>query len=424
MSWRSSGHSDICDSVIVNKVTVLGNKDHGKSTLIGSLLIETGSVSEQRIDDAKRTSKKLGRRFEPGYILDSFEEERLNEMTIDTTRAQVKYKRTGFEFIDVPGHEELIKNMLSGASYADFALLLVSAKQGEGITSQTKRHLFVAKMLGIRKLVVAVNKLDAVGYRQEVFEDVSEGIGRYLASIGFPGENVRFVPISAYNGENLVRPSEKMKWYRGRCLIEVLEGMARPSAHVVGKSLLIQVQGVSEDSRKTVFGKVVSGLLARGTIITMFPSKKRATVIGLFVSGRSRKTAERGDVVTLELDSPVAPNIKGSVASDSDAACISSDKINALLLNTTGFSKDASIRINGVQVKCRNVSVKDEIDVSTGECVPSERIRPLNAGHVELLLERKVAADLFERTPEIGRFVFYSGKEFSGIGIVTGGGNG
>ena len=406
--------------MIVNRVTVLGNKDHGKSTLIGRLLIETGSVSEQRIDDAKRTSRKLGRRFEPGYILDSFEEERLNEMTIDTTRAQVRYKEAGFEFIDVPGHEELIKNMLSGASYADFALLLVSVKQGEGITSQTKRHLFVAKMLGIRKLVVAVNKLDAVGYSQEAFEEVSEGVGRYLARIGFPSENVRFVPISAYNAENLVRPSKAMGWYRGRCLIEVLAGVARLSARHAGRNTIIQIQGVSEDSNTAVFGRVVSGSLTRGSRITIFPSGKRAKITGLLVSGRSKKMAGRGDVVTLELDLPIGPNIKGSVASDSDTACISSSKINALLLNTTGLSKDASIRINGIRVKCRKVSVKDEVDVGTGECVPSDRIKPLNAGHVELMLEEKVAVDLFERTPEIGRFVFYSGREFSGIGIVTG----
>ena len=406
--------------MIVNRVTVLGNKDHGKSTLIGSLLIETGSVSEQRIDDAKRTSRKLGRRFEPGYILDSFEEERLNEMTIDTTRAQVRYKEAGFEFIDVPGHEELIKNMLSGASYADFALLLVSVKQGEGITSQTKRHLFVAKMLGIRKLVVAVNKLDAVGYSREAFEEVSDGVGRYLARIGFPSENVRFVPISAYNAENLVRPSKAMGWYRGRCLIEVLAGVARLAARTTGRNTIIQIQGVSEDSNTAVFGRVVSGSLTRGSRITIFPSGKRAKVAGLLVSGRSKKIAGRGDVVTLELDSPVGPDIKGSVASDSDTACVSSSKINALLLNTTGLNKDASIRINGIRVRCRKVSVKDEVDVSTGECVPSDRIKPLNAGHVELILEEKVAVDLFERTPEIGRFVFYSGKEFSGIGIVTG----
>ncbi|EQD45119.1 translation elongation factor EF-1, subunit alpha, partial [mine drainage metagenome] len=143
--------------MIVRRVTLLGHKDHGKSTLIGNLLISTKSVSEARVEDAKRTSIRLGRKFEPGFLLDSFEEEREGAMTIDTTRAQIKYRGSAFEFIDVPGHEELIKNMISGASYADSALLIVSAKKGEGITGQTRRHIFLAKMLGIERVVVAVN---------------------------------------------------------------------------------------------------------------------------------------------------------------------------------------------------------------------------------------------------------------------------
>ena len=206
------------------------------------LLMETGSISEQRIRDAKKTSKKLGRQFEPGYILDSFEEERLNEMTIDTTRAQVKYRNTGFEFIDVPGHEELMKNMLSGASYADFALLLISAKPDEGITGQTKRHIFVAKMLGIRKLVVAVNKLDAVNYSKERFEEIKNHVGDYLNRIGFKNINISFVPISAYNAENLVKRSNKTGWYKGKSLMDVLVQVSKSTKKDIDGELILLFQ--------------------------------------------------------------------------------------------------------------------------------------------------------------------------------------
>ena len=405
--------------MIVNKVTLLGNKDHGKSTLIGSLLIETGSVSQHRIDDAKKNSNRLGRQFEPGYILDSFEEERLNEMTIDTTRAQVKYKNTGFEFIDVPGHEELMKNMLSGASYADFALLLISAKPEEGITGQTKRHLFVARMFGIDRLVVAVNKLDTVGYSQERFEKIKKDIGSYLDKVGFKVANVSFVPISAYNAENLVRISDRTKWYKGKSLMDILISASKPKKIHTEGQLLIQIQGLFEGNEKSVFGKVISGKVKKGDRITLLPLGGSARVLGLFASGRKANSAGRGSVVTLELDRGVGNDIRGFVAVNDKSACKSGDTIRAMLLTTRKISGRPSIRINGMEVGCRKMTINKYIDVTTGESKKASRIKPLNAGLVELKLDRNIATDAFERTPEIGRFVFYTDKNFSGVGIIT-----
>ncbi len=170
-------------------ITMLGEKDHGKSTLIGSLLIASGSATEQRINEAKKYAKRG--RFEPGYILDSFAEERAQEMTIDTTRAEMVYKGAMYEFIDVPGHLELIKNMMSGASNGEMAVLMVSMKQGEGLKPQTKRHVFISNMFGIKSLVVAVNKMDMIGYSRDAFEKMKAGISTYLGAIGFSG------PVSA-----------------------------------------------------------------------------------------------------------------------------------------------------------------------------------------------------------------------------------
>ena len=180
----------------IQQITMLGHKDHGKSTLIGSLLMSTGSATEERIADAKNTSKKLGKQFEPAFILDAFSEEREGGLTIDTARAQIKYMGKAFELIDVPGHEELIKNMLSGASYANTAVLVVSAAKDEGIKPQTKRHLFLAKMLGIRHFIVAVNKMDTVGYSQNDYEMIKNDIAAYLDDIGVHSQSVNFVPIS------------------------------------------------------------------------------------------------------------------------------------------------------------------------------------------------------------------------------------
>jgi bifunctional enzyme CysN/CysC/sulfate adenylyltransferase subunit 1 len=405
--------------MIINRVTLLGQKDHGKSTLIGNLLIQTGSVSEQRIREAKKTSKSLGRNFEPGYILDSFEEERVNEMTIDTTRAQVKYKNSGFEFIDVPGHEELMKNMLSGASYADFALLLVSAKPDEGITDQTKRHLFVAKMMGINKLVVAVNKLDSVGYDKKRFDEIEVDIRSYLDKIGFGKNEVNFVPISAYDAENLVKQSKKIKWYKGKNLMETLVSMSNLEKDDKNKGLMISLQGLFEGDESTVFGKILSGKVKKGEKITILPSGKEARILEIFVSGGKKSSATRGNVVTLKLDRKVGREIKGSVASNNKSACRTGNVVHALVLTTKKMQGSSSIRINGVEVGCKRFLVKKAIDVATGESVVSKTIKPLSAGSVEIELERKVASDNFESTPEIGRFVLYTNKSFAGIGIIT-----
>ncbi len=227
----------------IKRVTLLGHKDHGKSTLIGNLLISTGTATKDRINEARRISRSLGRQFEPAFILDSFSEEREGGLTIDTTRAQIKYKDIGFEFIDVPGHEELIKNMISGASYADFAVLIVSAKRDEGIMDQTKRHLFLAKIFGIKKIIIAVNKMDSVGYSEERFDSVAKSIGAYLEKIGVDSRDYEAIPISAYDSENLVKKSDKMKWYRGKTLLEILYEMGREKEKKPKNNFRMIIQG-------------------------------------------------------------------------------------------------------------------------------------------------------------------------------------
>ena len=404
--------------MIVNRVTLLGNKDHGKSTLIGSLLINTGSVSEQRINDAKKTSKKLGRQFEPGYILDSFQEERENEMTIDTTRAQVKYKDTGFEFIDVPGHEELMKNMLSGASYADFALLIVSAKEDEGITEQTKRHLFVAKLMGISRIIVAVNKLDAVGYDESRFEEITEGIQDYLEKIGFKSKEISFVPISAYNAENLVKRSKNMGWYKGSSLIDTLVSLSHSKKESAGKELVILLQGALEGDKRSIFGKVLSGSIKKGDKITVLPSGKEAKVREIFVSGRKKATASRGNVVTLEISNDIGKEVKGSVACIDENACKVGSSANALFFDTRPLKGRLSIKMNSVEIPCKKIEVSRTVDIATGETKSRGSVKPLQAAYIKLSLARSIAFEDFEKVPELGRFVLYSDKKFAGIGII------
>lgn len=209
-------------------VVVLGEKDHGKSTLIGRLLYETESIPEDRIRDVKKALQSKRKKFEWAHLLDSFQYEREHEMTLDSTRANVNLNRRIFEFIDVPGHKELIKNMITGASEAKFAILVIDIT--EGIKPQTLRHLQIAKFLGIKKIIVAVNKVDKINYSESKYKNAEQGFSLTLSKKGF-GKKIIFIPISAHSGNNLTNRTAKLKWFKGSTLIDaVLKNFSEDSS--------------------------------------------------------------------------------------------------------------------------------------------------------------------------------------------------
>ncbi|MGC9129589.1 MAG: GTP-binding protein [Candidatus Micrarchaeia archaeon] len=403
--------------MLVKNVTMLGHKDHGKSTLIGSILMLTNSVSKARIEEAKRYSKRLGRPFEPAFILDSFEEEREGGLTIDTTRAEASYKGVAFELIDVPGHEELIKNMMSGASFAETAILVVSAKQEEGIREQTKRHVFIARMLGIESLLVAVNKMDSANYSKKVYEGIVDEIKKFFAGIGFTGK-VRFVPISAYNGDNIISRSKKMSWYKGKPLLEELYALTRSKSKDGMKDLRAVVQGfIEESNRRLVGAKVLSGVLKRGKV-TFLPGNIKRNILKLVVKGKSVGSAKSGESVAIELDKPLEEP-RGLVIS-SGCKPIVSNKVHALLFSTMRLGPDSKItlRLLGKDVEVKKVSILSIIDASSGASKKGKAIAPLDAGHAELLLGSDVAVEKYSNLKSMGRFTFYKGSKFGGVGII------
>ncbi|HUC38903.1 MAG TPA: GTP-binding protein [Candidatus Acidoferrum sp.] len=407
--------------MLVKNISFLGHKDHGKSTLIGSLLMQTGSATQVRINEAKAYSKKLHKAFEPAFILDSFVEEREQEMTYDTTRAEIKYKNIAFALIDVPGHEELIKNMISGASYGEIALLLVSAKSDEGIRDQTKRHLFISRMLGIDRLVVAVNKMDLVGYKEERFEEIKNGLSNFIEKIGFEKKNIHFVPISAYKGENLVKRSTKMKWYKGNTILEMLYQMSegrRPS----GKDRLrITVQGrlEGESGEDLIVGKVVKGSVKLGDEVRMTPYNETSPIGEIVVKGKRVKRANAGENVALEvLTRGMVKDVRGSVISGKLDPLIPKDSIKATIFVAHPLGKDLKMRFNGLEVLCNSIKMLKYVDVTTGTESAKGKAEPLSAVVAELKLSKKIPAERYDQTPELGRFVLYSGKSFAGIGIV------
>ncbi len=407
--------------MLVKKITLLGHKDHGKSTLIGNMLILTNRINPAKLKEAEKASKEAGTRFEPGYILDSFQEERLQGRTIDTTRTEkVPYGELAFEFIDVPGHEELIKNMISGASQADIAVLIISAKPGEGISDQTMRHLFVARMLGIRKLAVAVNKMDLVGYKREKFEEIKSEIIGFIERIGFSGKDVYFVPVSAYMKDNLIKKSDKMKWYEGKPLIDLIYANAvSKDAAVAGRELRVTLQGFVDSENKVMAGKIVSGSVKIGDRVRVWPQGFGSRVSDIMAKGVSVKAANTGTSVALRLKDSIKSEVRGSVISGETSSPRLSDTIKALIFVTHPPRKSGmKIKFNDIDIACKSLKVQKCIDTRTGEPKGNGRVEALDTIEAEMELDRKLPFESYDKTQELGRFVLYNDKGFAGIGIV------
>ena len=225
-------------------IMTAGHVDHGKSTLIGRLLYDSGAIPEAELRKIKELAKELGKEtFEFAFVMDKEKEERMRGLTIDVMHRPFETKKYFITIIDCPGHRDFVKNMITGASQADGAILVVSAKQGEGVQDQTKEHVFLMKVLGINQLIVAINKMDTVNYDQKRFEEVKNQVIALLKPLGYNVEKIRFIPISAYEGDNVVKKSDKMSWYSGPTIVEALDEFELPP-RPIDKPLRIPIQDV------------------------------------------------------------------------------------------------------------------------------------------------------------------------------------
>lgn len=315
---------------------VAGHVDHGKSTTTGHILTLLGVVDPKKRAEIEEEAKKRGKEFAKyAWILDTYKEERERDMTIDLTFLKFETKKYFFTIIDAPGHRDFVKNMVTGASQADCALLVISAKKGEfeagiGATGQTREHAFLLRTMGVNQLVVAINKMDdpSVNWSRERFEEVRKGVLDLLRQVGYPVDKIRVIPISAWYGDNLLERSKNTPWYNGPTLAEAFDEFIVPQ-RPVDKPLRIPVEAVySITGVGTVpVGKVETGRLRVGDTVIVMPSGKKGEVrsiethhtpiqealpgdnIGFNIKGLEKTDVKRGDVVG-SLDNP--PFVAGS----------------------------------------------------------------------------------------------------------------
>ncbi len=285
----------MADKPHLNLITS-GHVDHGKSTLIGRLLFDTGSIPEQDMRKLKEKAKEMKKEtFEFAFVMDGLKEERERGLTIDLMHKEFQTDKYYFTIIDCPGHRDFVKNMITGASQADAAILVVSAK--DSVQEQTREHLYLSKVLGIGQMIVAINKMDAINYDESQYKKVEEDVKKLLTSIGYDAGKIPFIPVSAYVGDNVTKKSDKISWYNGPTLVQALNESITAPKKPVDKPLRLPVQDVfTITGVGTVpVGRVETGVLKPGDKVVFMPSGSQGEIKSIEMHHKPLDKAEPGD---------------------------------------------------------------------------------------------------------------------------------
>lgn len=406
----------------VLKIVVVGHVDHGKSTLIGRLLYDTESLPEGAIDKVKRISKETGKPFEYAYLLDAFEEEQKQGITIDTTSLQFHTPQRDYVIIDAPGHVEFLKNMISGAAKAEAALLMVDAK--EGIMEQSKRHGYILSLLGIRKVYVVVNKMDLVDYSQERFEEIQGKMRDFLAKLHiFP---LKFIPVSAVSGENIASKSDKMPWYQGEPILKAIDAFEKDK-ELADKPLRFPIQDVYKfDNRRIIAGRIESGTLHTGDEIIIQPGNKVTHVksIEYWAPKDKKETVSAGMSVGITVSDEFF-NCRGEVISHQDVQPLVGDAfdVNLFWMGKSPLTVGATykLKLATQETECEIAAIQHVVDTNTlGEVEDVRSVATNGVAEVTIKTKTPVVYDLFKNNHAMGRFVLVDGYDVSGGGIISG----
>ncbi len=394
-------------------VVIVGHVDHGKSTLIGRLLYDSEVLPEDKLAEIQKLIEEYKRRFEFAYFLDSFEEELKEERTIDTTRVLFKGKNY-YTIVDVPGHKEFIKNMLTGASHAQVAILVVSAP--EGVQEQTGRHAFLVHMLGVKQLIVAINKMDLVDYSEAVFQAVKDDTSQLLSSLGYSG--TKFVPVSAMEGDNVYKPSKRMEWYQGLTLIHTLDGIELEE--ISEKPLRFVVQDVYHvDSERVTVGRVESGSMVKGDRLVFQPSGVKGKVEKIKVFPNELEKASLSDSVGIMVGCETRRgDVGGHLETPPNAVDTFLGEV-VLLEGTLKRGDQFEMKCGTKKTKCLVKEIKERINSETGE-VMEENTAEIGENEAATIIfdSEPIVVEKFVEIPELGRFVLVRNGKNIGAGVV------
>ncbi len=417
-------------------LVIIGHIDHGKSTLMGAMLIKSGAISDREARELEKLAKEYDREsWSYAFVFDRLKEERQRGITIDLAFRKFETKTKYFTIIDAPGHADFVKNMITGASQADAAILVVSGKKGEmevGIAAngQTREHAYLAQTLGVKQLVVAVNKADIYDYSEERYNEVKDATSELLKSIGFPVKKIPFVPVSGIKAENLTEKTDKLSWYDGPTLLEAIDNFEIP-AKPTNKPLRIPIQDAYNIKGTGVVpvGRVETGVLKKNDKIVIMPTGFQGEIrsiemhheeidqaepgdnIGFSIRGISMEDVGRGDVMGHPNDVPTVVTPKGNWTGQI-----------IVIWHPTVIAQGYTpvVHAHTAQVAAKFVELIKKLDQKTGAVIEDNPkfLKKNEAAIVKLQPIKKLCIEKYEEFPELGRFAVRDMGRTACVGIV------
>jgi bifunctional enzyme CysN/CysC len=406
------------------KIVIVGHVDHGKSTFVGRLFHDTGSLPEGKLEQLQRIAERRGVPFEWANLMDALQSERDQNITIDTAQIWFHTKKRQYVIIDAPGHKEFLKNMVTGAANAEAALLLIDAN--EGVQEQSRRHGYLLNLLGIRQIAVLVNKMDLKGYSKGTFDSIEDEYRKFLKSVGV--EPLQFIPIAAKHGDNIAELSKNMPWWKGPTVVEILDQfqIAAPPSH---QSLRMPIQDIYRfDERRILAGRVESGSIKVGDRLVFSPSGKTSVVKSIERwNSPSTDTASAGESIGITLSEQIFVERGAIAALESDPPYeLTRFKARLFWLGREPFRKRKiyRLKLTTQEIECEIETIERVIDSSTLETISRQGIKEIFVGRNEVAeltirTKRPVAFDPHSDIVATGRFVIVDGFEVAGGGIIA-----
>jgi bifunctional enzyme CysN/CysC len=401
------------------RIVIVGHVDHGKSTLVGRLLHETGSLPEGKLEMLQAVSARRGMPFEWSFLLDALQTERDQGITIDTTQIRFRTNARDIVLIDAPGHAEFLRNMITGASQADGALLIIDAQ--EGVRDQTRRHGYLLHLLGIKQVAVVVNKMDRVGFAGARFNEIAAEISAHLIRLGIAPTAV--IPISARDGDGVAVSTSRMNWYHGPTVVEALDALT-PAQPLQALPLRLPVQAIYKfDDRRIVVGRIESGALASGDEIVIMPAGKVAKIRSIegWPGTPLSSPQGAGRSVGITLDRELFME-RGDIIAHTGKNPRDTRRLRARIfwLHERPLSKgdQVLVRLGTREARATVVAIEKAVDPGDLASRESASIARNHVGEIDISLAQPIAADPYSDNQRTGRLVIEVSGRIAGGGLV------